>query len=59
MLKSRTCGRGGGVGLFFDNNLEIGTKLRDDLACPDTKYKNTKIQKYKNYREFICSDFSD
>ena len=37
MLKSRTCGRGGGVGLFFDNNLEIGTKLRDDLACPDTK----------------------
>ena len=25
------------LGLFFDNNLEIGTKLRDDLACPDTK----------------------
>ena len=37
MLKSRTRGRGGGVGLLFDNNLEIGTKIRDDLACPDTK----------------------
>jgi hypothetical protein len=37
IIKSRRSGRGGGLGLFFDSNLQLDIKIRDDLACIDDK----------------------
>ena len=36
MIKSRVGKRGGGVALFFDNDLDIKIKPRPDLECKDS-----------------------